>query len=97
MKEKKIKKVNLLELRKINTKNGKKEIIQFSKGVTILFNGQEVDMGEYGTFFLKRKEELVTDLEFLASNEYIDEKTLNERLARLETKEVIAAAVVPLK
>lgn len=97
MEKKKLKKVNLFELRKVDTKNGKKDMVQFSKGVSIFFNGQEVDMGEFNTFFIKRKEELVKDLEYLATNEYIDEKTLQERLERLESKQIIAAITVPLK
>lgn len=95
MAEKK-KKVSILEIRKIKTKNGDKLTVNFSKGVTIQFQGKDVDLGEYGSCFVKSPEEMKKDLDFLVEKEYITEDEKEKRLTRLEEKNVKGSVTVPL-
>lgn len=82
------KRVNILDIRKIDTKNGKKAVVQFAKGIEIFFNGEKIDLGQYGTVFIKTKEELEKDIEFLVSKEYINEEEGQTRKDRLDEKQI---------
>lgn len=93
----KMKKATILEFRKVDTKNGKKDMIQFTKGVKIFFNDQEVDLGEYGTFFIKKKEELLKDLEFFLGKDYMTQERYDQQVERIEEKQITASLTVNLK
>lgn len=80
------KNITVLDVRVVDTKNGKKTKVQFAKGVTISYNGQEIDMGEYNSAFLKDRTELEADLEFLVSKEYMNEEQANAEVDRIEEK-----------
>lgn len=87
-KQNKAKRINILDIRKIDTKNGKKAVVQFSKGVEVTFNGKPVDLGQYGTLFIKTKDELEKDIDFLLSKDYITEEEADQKRERLEEKQV---------
>jgi hypothetical protein len=80
------KNVTLLDIRTVETKSGKKTKVQFAKGVTIQFNGETIDLGEYNSAFLKDRAEMEKDLEFLLEKGYIDEDKANEEADRIEEK-----------
>lgn len=82
----KAKTATILDIRMVDTKNGKKTKVQFAKGVTISFNGQEINLGEYNSAFLKDRTELEADLEFLVSKEYMNEEQANAEVDRIEEK-----------
>ena len=80
------KNITVLDIRVVDTKNGKKTKVQFAKGITISFNGEEINLGEYNSAFLKDRTELEADLEFLVSKEYMNEEQANAEVDRIEEK-----------
>jgi hypothetical protein len=92
------KSVDIFDMRKGTDKNGNEfRRVVFAKGVTLSYNGYEVDLGEYRSAFLKNKEEMAKDLDFLLKNEYIDEAKHDEQLARIEEKLIVGKVNLPLK
>ncbi len=92
------KRVDVFDIRKGTDKNGKEfRRVVFAKGVTISFNGFEVDLGEYNSVFLKTVPEMEKDLEFLLSNNYIDQAKHDEQLARIEEKNIVNKVTIDLK
>lgn len=87
-KQNKAKRINILDIRKITTKNGDKAVVQFSKGVEVFFNGKPVDLGQYGTLFIKTKAELEQDINFLLEKDYITEEEAQQKRDRLEDKKI---------
>lgn len=80
------KNATILDIRLVDTKNGKKTKVQFAKGVTISYNGEEINLGEYNSAFLKDRSELEADLEFLVGKEYMTEEQANTEVDRIEEK-----------
>jgi hypothetical protein len=91
------KSVKLLDIRKVKTKNGEKDVVQFAKGVKILFEGNEVDLGQYGTLFVKRKPELEADLDYKVEQGWITEEQKEQNLEYMTEKKVVASVQAPLK
>lgn len=71
--------------------------ITFAKGVTIQFNGYELDLGEWRGVNLKDSKDLQDQLEYLVKNEYITQEEKEKREAFNEEKEVVGKVNLPLK
>lgn len=95
MSEYKLKNARLFTLRE--DKNGKAKTIVFNKGVTIQYNGQDVDLGEYNTVFLKNLDELAADQAFKLGKGWTTEEKIEKENEFLTEKKVKAACDVKLK
>jgi hypothetical protein len=95
--EYKPKSVTVLDIRVVETKNGKKPKIQFGKDVEIYYQGNKLDLGEYNSGFLKTKEELVSDLEFRVEKEWLTEEKAQAEVDYLDTKSITSKFIVALK
>lgn len=91
------KSVKLLDIRTVETKNGKKSVVQFAKGVKILFEGNEVDLGKYGSLFVKDRNELLNDLDFKVEQGWITEEQKEQNLEYIDEKNVKGSVQAPLK
>lgn len=91
------KRVTVLDVRVVDTKSGPKPKVQFAKGVEVYFNGEKLDLGEYNSAFLKTKDELISDIDFLVEKEYITEDQAQERADFLDEKNITSQLVVALK
>lgn len=91
------KRVTVLDVRVVETKAGPKPKIQFAKDVEVYFRGEKLDLGEYNSAFLKTKDELISDIDFLVEKEYITEDQAQERADFLDEKNITSQLVVALK
>lgn len=91
------KRVTVLDIRTIETKNGKQAKVQFAKDIEIFYRGEKVELGEYNSAFLKTKDELISDLDFLVEKEYITGEQAQEKADFLDEKNITSQLVVPLK
>lgn len=91
------KRVTVLDIRVVDTKNGKQSKVQFAKDIEIYFKGEKVEMGEYNSAFLKTKDELISDLDFLVDKEYITGEQAQEKADFLDEKNITSQLVVALK
>lgn len=91
------KRVTVLDIRVVETKNGKQSKVQFAKDIEIYFKGEKVEMGEYNSAFLKTKDELISDLDFLVEKEYITGEQAQEKADFLDEKNITSQLVVALK
>ena len=91
------KRVTVLDVRVVDTKAGPKPKIQFAKDVEVYFRGEKLDLGEYNSAFLKTKDELISDIDFLVEKEYITEDQAQERADFLDEKNITSQLVVQLK
>lgn len=92
------KSVDIFDMRKGVDKNGKEfRRVTFAKGITIQYNGYELDLGQYRSAFLKGKEDLAKDLDFLLEKEYIDADEHTRRTDFNEEKQVVGKVNLPLK
>jgi hypothetical protein len=82
------KRITLLDIRKVETKRGVVPKVQLSKDVEIFYQGKKVDFGQYNSAFLKTKEELLNDINFLYEKEYISEEQKLDREKFLEEKKI---------
>jgi hypothetical protein len=76
----------ILDIRIVNTVYGKKPKIQLAKGVTILLDGEPIDLGEYNSAFLQDQAEMEKDLEFKLEKGWIDEEKANAEADRIQEK-----------
>lgn len=102
MSEQKKKQIDILEIREVEITKGdrkgqKAAVIQFAKGVTISFQGQPVDLGEYNNIFLSKVDQMKADIDGLAERNYIDQDEAERRKARLDEKKVRSGARARLK
>jgi len=79
-----------------NPETGKVFMV-FDKRVKITIEGKEVDLGEYGTVFLKPEKELKESLDFLLEKEYITADQHEERTNKIAEKNIKYGLNVPLK
>lgn len=91
------KRVTVLDVRVVDTKAGPKPKVQFAKGVEVFYQGEKLDLGEYNSAFLKTKDELISDIDFLVEKEYITEDQAQERADFLDEKNITSQLVVALK
>lgn len=82
------KRVNVLDIRMVETKNGPKAKVQFAKDVEVFYRGEKLDLGQYNSGFLKTKEELLSDLDFLVEKEYITEDQAQQRADMIDEKNI---------
>ena len=80
------KNITVLDIRQVETKGGTKTKVQFAKGITIQYNGENIDLGEYNSAFMKDRAELQADLEFFVEKGIMDEEKANEEVDRYEQK-----------
>ena len=92
----KLKNITLLDVREVETKNGKKKKVQFAKGITLAFNGEQIDLGEYNSAFAKDRSEIEQDLEFMVEKEYMTEEQANAEVDRIEQKGIQLVVKVKL-
>lgn len=84
--------------KKKNQKTGEDMVmVVFDKKVQILFDGQEADLGEYRTLFLKSLDQVSDNFDYRVSKGYMSEDEKQERLSKLEEKNVKYTLEVPLK
>lgn len=76
----------ILDIRIVETKNGKKAKVQFAKGVTIQIDGETIDLGEYNSAFLQDQADMGKDLEFKLEKGWIDEEKANAEADRIQEK-----------
>lgn len=76
----------ILDIRIVDTKNGKKAKVQFAKGVTIQMDGETIDLGEYNSAFLQDQADMEKDLEFKLEKGWIDEEKANAEADRIQEK-----------
>lgn len=76
----------ILDVRMVDTKNGKKPKIQLAKGVTILLDGEPIDLGEYNSAFLHDQADMEKELEFKLEKGWIDEEKANAEADRIQEK-----------
>lgn len=99
----KSKPVKLFDIRKIEVTDPKtkkkvtKPKVQFVKGIKISINGEDVDLGEYNSLFLKNKEELFDNLDYAQENFGLSEKYVDEQKAYIEEKNISSVCEVPGK
>lgn len=80
------KNITVLDVRQLQTKGGLKTKVQFAKGITIQYNGENIDLGEYNSAFMKDRAELEQDLEFFVGKGTMTEEKANEEVDRIEQK-----------
>lgn len=80
------KNITVLDIRQVETKSGTKTKVQFAKGITIQYNGENIDLGEYNSAFMKDRAEMQQDFEFFISKGIMDEEKANEEIDRIEQK-----------
>lgn len=102
MSEQKKKQIDILEIRNVEIKKGeragqKAAVIQFSKGVKVLFEGQEVDLGQYNNVFLTPVDQMKADIDGLVQRGYIQEDEAERRKERLTEKQVRSGVRARLK
>lgn len=90
------KNITLFDLREIETKKGKATKVQLAKGVTILYNGEPVNFGEYNSAFVKNKEEMLNSLEFLVQNDFMSEADAEEKAKFYEEKGITHSLTVKI-
>ncbi len=91
------KRITVLDVRVVDTKSGPKPKVQFAKDVEIYYRGEKLDLGEYNSAFLKTKDELISDLDFLVEKEYITGEQAQEKSDFLDEKNITSQLVVALK
>ena len=91
------KRVTVLDIRVVETKNGKQSKVQFAKDIEIYYRGEKVELGEYNSAFLKTKDELIEDLDFLVDKEYITGEQAQQKADFIDEKNITSQLVVPLK
>lgn len=90
------KRVTVLDIRVVDTKNGKKPKVQFSKDIEVYFQGQKLDMGEYNSAFLKTKDEMMADIDFLVEKEFITEAQAQDKADFIDDKNITSQLVIAL-
>lgn len=74
-----------------------KRMFVFDKKFKATFDGQEVDLGEYFSVFLKPRKELEESLDFSVSKGWTKEENANKQKEYYEDKNVVGAIEVKLK
>lgn len=84
----------LFDIRTVEVQNkdtGKKEMkakVQFPKNVTILVDGEKVDLGEYKSVFLKKASEVVENLQDAVENRGLSEEYAQSQITFIEEKNI---------
>lgn len=71
------------EIATVRKNNNGKVYLSFAKDVTIKVGDREVDLGEFNTLFL---DDALANVEYLLSNEHIDQDEANKRVKTIEDK-----------
>lgn len=69
----------------------------FDKSFKATVNGQEIDLGEYMTAYLRTKEEMIEDLNYKLSQGWITESDVEKSIQRIEEKGIVGSIKVNLK
>ena len=78
--------INLLDIREVQTKNGKAMKVQFGKDVEISFQGKKIDLGEYNSIFLQDRSQIEEGLSYKVDKGWITEDKAGEEVDRIEKK-----------
>jgi hypothetical protein len=84
----------MLDIRVIQTKNGEAAKVQLGKDVELFYQGKKVDLGEYNSAFLKSRDELEESINFAVEKEWITVEQAEEKVTRLNEKNITAALEV---
>lgn len=96
--EYKPKSVDIFDMRRGVDKNGKEfRRITFAKGITIQYNGYELDLGQYRSVFLKNKEDLAKSNDVLLEKGFIDADEHARRTDFNEEKQIVGKVNLPVK
>lgn len=74
-----------------------KRMFVFDKQFKATLNGQEVDLGEFASVFLKSKKELEESLDFSVKQGWMTEERANTQKEFYDEKQVVGAIEVKLK
>ncbi len=78
--------VRVLDIRKVETKNGPKAKLQLGKGVEIFVDGKKVDFGEYNSMFLTKTDERIAFLEKMVEEGKMKQENVQKDIEYLESK-----------
>ena len=92
------KSLTIFDIRTIEVeRNGKKEKaakVQFAKDIKITYKGQEIDLGEYNSGFLKKLTEMESSLDFYVEKNYMSEEEADEKKQFYKDKNITSQFVV---
>lgn len=89
------KQVQLFDIRTIQTKNGPKQQVKFNKDVTVQYKGENVDLGEYNSAFVKDNAEHEADLGHFVDKGYMTEEQAEKDVAFIQEKNISLRCKVP--
>ena len=87
----------ILDIRIVDTKKGPKAKIQLGKDVEIFFEGKKVDLGEYNSVFLEKKEERIEFLQRMVDEGKMKQENVDREVAYLQDKGVSSLVQVKLE
>lgn len=72
-------------------------LMVFSKDVEVFYKGDKLDLGEYNTVFVNKKDKMLASIDFLLEKDYIDETEAEKRKSFIDEKRIVSEVVVELK
>lgn len=75
----------------------KKAKVQFPKNVTILVDGEKVDLGEYKSVFLRKSDEVVANLQDAVENKGLSEEYANSQIEFIQDKNITSVCELYVK
>lgn len=87
----------ILDIRRKETKNGPKAVIQWAKGVEVTVDGVKVDFGEYNNSFLQTKGEKESFLTRMAEEGKLKEDFVSDQISFMEEKGITSLLEVKIE
>lgn len=91
---KKSKNIKLFDIRRVETKNGPAAKVQMAKGVEIFADGEKVDLGDYNSFFLKTKQDVIDGLERAVDQFGLSQEFADKQIDFMEEKNISSVAEI---